>query len=415
MARLKQFSQYLNPVPQFNAFSQEAGIQSALGSDRGSNIRESSRLRAANYKAGSSGWRLTPTGIEGTVIQIIKSFTTGEAIVLGDAVILGVFYTADLELSSSQYFNITDAAQTGLDILGDITIEALIKLESAPGTDVTFDIASKWQDTGNQRSWRFLYHDVSGTPQLELAVSADGNTSESLKIVKTLATGTWFHVAVAWDASASSAEFYVDGVSIGTDTGAITALHDSTEDFRIGAEGSGGGVGRFFDGRMADIRVFDDLRTDAEILANWDIPLEPTNESNLKGYWRGKNDGSDGMLDETANDNDLTGNATPTFATDDTACPVFYFNDASPTLWKSDSLFRSHFETTIGIAQETIGSGKTALVIVGDVVIGLSGLTPFRPYYITDTRGIIGLIPGTNTRQIASSLSATEFLVVNAV
>jgi hypothetical protein len=37
-------------------------------------------------------------------------------------------HSLDLELSSSQYAYITDANQTGLDITGDFTIEAWIKL-----------------------------------------------------------------------------------------------------------------------------------------------------------------------------------------------------------------------------------------------------------------------------------------------
>ena len=39
-------------------------------------------------------------------------------------------HSTDLESGSSQYWSITDASQTGLDITGDFSIEGWVKLES---------------------------------------------------------------------------------------------------------------------------------------------------------------------------------------------------------------------------------------------------------------------------------------------
>jgi hypothetical protein len=49
----------------------------------------------------------------------------------------------DLEADKSQYLSVSDAVQAGLDITGDLTIEAWVKIESAPGLGESYAIVSK--------------------------------------------------------------------------------------------------------------------------------------------------------------------------------------------------------------------------------------------------------------------------------
>lgn len=55
--------------------------------------------------------------------------------------------------ASSQYASIADNAS--LSITGDLTIESYVKLLTFPDTNEIFVIASKWNENGNQRSYKF--------------------------------------------------------------------------------------------------------------------------------------------------------------------------------------------------------------------------------------------------------------------
>jgi hypothetical protein len=66
------------------------------------------------------------------------------------------------------------------------------------------------------------------------------------------------------------------------------------------------------DGYLDDVRVWDDLRSGAEISANYDSELVG-DEANLQGYWKLNND----WTDTHANSNDLTPQNSPVFQSGD--------------------------------------------------------------------------------------------------
>ena len=110
------------------------------------------------------------------------------------------------------------------------------------------------------------------------------------------------------DEGSGLAEFFVDGSSIGTSGSGKTSIADKTADFEIGAQDDGSNS---FDGKIDDVRVWSDIRTDAEISNNYQQELIG-NEAGLVGYWKLNN----GLTDETSNNNDLTNNNSVTFSTD---------------------------------------------------------------------------------------------------
>ena len=219
-------------------------------------------------------------------------------------------YTTDLESTSSQYWSITDANQTGLAITGDITIEAWINLESMPSTLATnenvvtkrgsavigyqLDIISSYNDG----TLRFIYWDNSSNSS-QIRTSSAFLTSSEL--------GDWIHLAIAVDVSAHTASFYKNGSSVSStvdSTNASSIGSDSTE-FRIGALGNNS---NYFDGKIDDVRVYNTIRSGADIADDYNCSLAGS-ESNLQGYWRFDNNGND----STSNSNDLTNNNSATF------------------------------------------------------------------------------------------------------
>jgi hypothetical protein len=221
-------------------------------------------------------------------------------------------YALDLERSSSQSAYRAGANLVGLKFTGDFTIEVDIKLESLPSVAGTLmNIVGRWTTDGNQRSYR-IYIDTDD--KLKVSFSADGTTTlttiESDSAIATAGElGTWMHLAVAVDVSAPSAVMYKnEAVTACTNTAsAATAVHAGTSYFMVGYNYNGGGV-NYFDGLIKDIRVWDDIRSGAEILANYDTPLLGT-ETNLQLYVRCNNN----VLDQTDNSNDLTLANSPTY------------------------------------------------------------------------------------------------------
>jgi len=220
-------------------------------------------------------------------------------------------HSLDLESSSSQYAYITDANQTGLDLSGDFTIEFWTKLESVPGTGRYSFVAKA--DGGNGQTSYEVYHNLS-TSTLTLFISDDGNGGANTDdgVSWSPAAGVWYHVAVAYNTSATEAYFYVNGQLLGTKTSFDqTSIYNGTKDFNIGCTfGNVTTRSNFVDGLLDDVRVWSDIRTQAEIVNNAGKELVG-DEANLVGYWKFNND----YTDLTSNNNDLTSSGSPTFTT----------------------------------------------------------------------------------------------------
>jgi len=230
-------------------------------------------------------------------------------------------HSIDLELSSSQYLSITDAAQTGLDITGDITIEAWIKLEQLPSTAGShFRIVAKW--LVSKFAYLFSIRYMTTADGFEFAWSDNGDFStghrglvkNDVSVFTAADVGKWRHVAVTVDVSAGAAgvKFYKDGseqTSKTTSFDEITSIANTSADFTIGAEVT---PASYFDGLIDEVRVWSDIRTQDEIKDNMFAELVG-NEANLVGYWKLNNS----LLDETANNNDLTNNNSAVFSSAD--------------------------------------------------------------------------------------------------
>lgn len=202
----------------------------------------------------------------------------------------------DFERSNSDYLSISDSAQTGLDITGDITLETWVNVESAPGAGVEYEIMAKGS------AYILAYVDVSGTKKLRLSLN-DGNGWETYDVNQDLGTGSWKWVAVRWNSSTSTAEFFVDASSVGTASGLFTSINDSSGSFTISSSA------KPFDGKIDEVRVWSTHRTQKKIVGDRQDEID-ANTTDLAGYWRLNN-----TTKGYANGNDLTKNNSPSFST----------------------------------------------------------------------------------------------------
>lgn len=141
---------------------------------------------------------------------------------------------ADFEASSSNNFSITDASQSGLDTMSDLTVAFWLKRESTGSQAIFGQIDGNAGASG--RAWA-IYVEANTASSFDLLIS-DGTTATWKYVEPSWSTATWYHCAVVHDHSAGNAKFYINGVQFGsTQTGLPTAAINtsSTIDWMAGA------------------------------------------------------------------------------------------------------------------------------------------------------------------------------------
>jgi hypothetical protein len=212
-------------------------------------------------------------------------------------------YSLDLETSSNQGANITDATQTGLDFTTNFTMEGRFNPESLPADGHHYKIAGKWA-SGNNYLW--VLRNDAGTYYQRVYLRKAPTTDTLNKAITTPSTGTWYHWAVTWTAATSTVEYYVNGASQGTTVGTITSLDDNASPFELGMLT---GDDDFWDGLIDEFRVWNVVRT-ANQIKYW-MQRDVTGQTGLQGYWKLENN----YTDSSGNGNTLTPVATPVFST----------------------------------------------------------------------------------------------------
>lgn len=180
---------------------------------------------------------------------------------------------ADFELSDSDYLNITDASQSGLDITGDISFSFWAKFEQLPSTAGSnpFQIILKG-DRASGRAYNVQFHN-NGADCLEVYYQKAGPTyvkgdrSTSAAVVSG-DVGVWVHYAVTFNSTTGATVMYKNGSSVAvTNVVAFSsgALMNTTTDFLIGASQNSGTKDTFFDGLLDEVGIWSKVLTGAEV------------------------------------------------------------------------------------------------------------------------------------------------------
>lgn len=163
---------------------------------------------------------------------------------------------ADFEKDDGDYLDISDGAQTGLDMTGDFTISMWVKSETQPATSNQNALITKEDQSGNN-GYSIFYHDTLG---VRTCVSNSGNECKSFSGVD-LTNGTFFHLVFRFTDSSKEHSLWVDGVEETTQTGTKTPP-DTANAFVLGADVMGG---TNHDGLIDEVGIWDRALTDAEI------------------------------------------------------------------------------------------------------------------------------------------------------
>lgn len=196
----------------------------------------------------------------------------------------------DFESSSSQYASRASGSITGslATITDDFTLEAWIKPESYMANG---GIVSRF----NANGW--ILRLENHRPQIYVAT---GGVSKSYWSGSELAVGEWIHLAATIDASGSVSNIYVNGVAQSVALSGTASAAAIVGNLEIGSyQGSA-----FFDGLIAEVRVWNTVRTQTQIRDNMNNSLTGA-EAGLVGYWKGNGN----FNDSHASANHLTANA----------------------------------------------------------------------------------------------------------
>ena len=222
-------------------------------------------------------------------------------------------HSADFEKTTGdQYLSAADSAS--LSITGDMTMEMWVKTESLPAAAAFYGILNKG-DLGldSTKSYWFAVQE-SGGQMVIWFQPADGTADPvSATSVSKISNATWTHIAISYSAAAGTCKFYINGAYLTGEDGSLldTSLRDGTETLQIGGYIQSGALIGEFDGLIDEVRIWNDVRTATEISDNYQTELVG-NEAGLAAYWQL----DDSLLDETANNNDLTNNNSVVFSTD---------------------------------------------------------------------------------------------------
>ena len=171
---------------------------------------------------------------------------------------------------------------------------------------------------GVEGSWLLRIGDVAPLADNQLEV-AGGSWQTPIMFER----GEWYHLAIVWDYNNRKAQAYLNGELVGEGTAGKQAQIAGTrnQQCRIGASYLDGSTNnRFFDGCVAEMRVWNVARTAEEIAEYmYEYDVETLGTVGLLAYWKFNEGEGNTVLDYSGNNHPLTANGT--VAWEDVALP----------------------------------------------------------------------------------------------
>jgi hypothetical protein len=198
----------------------------------------------------------------------------------------GGSYALDFD-GSNDYVEVS--GYTGVTGTSSRTVELWVKTSA-------YGMISYWGT--NSCGWRFGLrvnsnsdYGTLGALKVEIGCGYKSGTTD-------LTDGNWHHLAVAFATGGSADDFilYVDGIQESTSSLDRVFNTQSSSNVKIGY------WDEYFNGQFDEIRIWDDVRTAAEIRANMHAELSGS-ESNLVAYYQMSNGSGTSLTDNSSNSN----------------------------------------------------------------------------------------------------------------
>lgn len=162
----------------------------------------------------------------------------------------------------NQYMQISDAGQNGvLDGMSNLTLEAWIR----PTTlGVVQTVVGKMGSAANSS----YYLGLDASNNIVFGVSVDGTAvaTQTETPSEALVVDNWVHISASWNGTTGQTEIFVEAASEGTAASGVTGtIFDGDSPFNVAF---GGNDNEYFDGYVAYVRVWNVVRTEADIFRN---------------------------------------------------------------------------------------------------------------------------------------------------
>ena len=227
-------------------------------------------------------------------------------------------YATDLEIDvSPDSWTVADGgAASTTDLKPPMTLSIWYKAETNPGAGVeNYLIGKSNANLGSHRAF-YLAQATSidgGGNSIVFFNNAtgDGASNKRTYWTYTVTTGVWTHFVLRFSTS-TDIKLLINGVDQGMHTtDANQGLRDSDAVFSIGEVNDT----RSIDGVVDDVRIWSRALSTTSAQDLYNDPCNADNGTNLKGWWLFDEGTGTVAADETANSNDLTGNASPGWST----------------------------------------------------------------------------------------------------
>jgi len=246
---------------------------------------------------------------------------------------------------------------------------------------------------------------ADGTVQVEITrdTSNLSGTSKFYKSSIAINDGQWHHIAYVVNTAADSLTLFIDGVAVT----AVTKTYDAsicftiTDEIHIGVER---GAGANLTGQIADVRVWNTARTDAEIAENYNNPVAASQHSDLVSHYT-FDEISGGVIVDEAGAN----NATISGATIVDAAPTVYGTEV--TIQENEAVTGTMATNDVaGTATYSVQTAATKGTVIVDSTSGEWTYVPDVNYRGTDTFTLraTGATRGTDDETITVTVNAVN-------
>jgi len=223
-------------------------------------------------------------------------------------------FSTTLASASSQFWSITNAAQTGLNPTDVVSFSGWVKFTTLPGSGTFAVFLAKSGSGGipNRQYVMEFYNDpgAGGTTLLVYFYDGVEGGADSCQTANLgLSTGVWYQFGVSWTASTQTGTVYENGSSItcSFSNNGNTTINSTTQPFEIGQNAQGDG---YINAKIDEV-LFYHAAIGGTVMGNlYTNPCAPS-ATNLVSEWSFENNGND-----SAGSNTLTNNNSATFTSD---------------------------------------------------------------------------------------------------
>ena len=301
--------------------------------------------------------------------------------------VLGDKLTVQENQSVSGFVEANDIVQSVLDIASP-GVDGVATALRADFTDFPTTALSMemWVNPDALGGELFSYAVTGSANEFLVTTGADGSLNTWVNGVSNsftgpkLQIGEWSHVTVTWDSVGGALKLYIDGTLASTKTASTAAIGTAGTVYLGNDQDSvGGGFQNngAYDGQMSEVRVWSDVRSAAEVAANFNKELVG-NEAGLKAYWQLNEGSGTTAIDKTGNHNGTYEQASTGFISDIPTAPVLPLTNDGTTF----SVTGAGSVDADGKVTATTTNGGTVTV---DTVSGEYTYTPALNYNGTDT------------------------------